>query len=261
MRRRLFFRRGFVCLLACILTLALAAGCGPKKTEKTEKKVQKEQTDQTDPAVEVVSEAETVENAVDGTTTEPTPPPTGEMAETKTDALGNPLNDDGIYYDENGNLVTEEENVNVDEDGNPISDQDMIYSEGGSDGWESVEYGDKEDFAEAVKSGYEEVTELSFEPANTYYMLYANGVYEIQYEGDSDFLTFSKGQTEEQVSRITVAFDQEETVKVNDADVKIRSFQNVVYLALWNKGGYAYSIYSDQGCTRDEMINMISSVR
>lgn len=261
MRRRLFFRRGFPCLLACILTLALAAGCGPKKTEEAEKKVQKEQTDQTDPVGEVVSEAETVENVVDGSTTEPTPPPVGEMAETETDALGNPLNDDGIYYDENGNLVSEEENVVVDEDGNPITDQDMIYSEGGSDGWESVEYGDKEDFAEAVKSGYEEVTELSFEPANTYYMLYANGVYEIQYEGDTDFLTFTKGQTEEQVNRITVAYDREETVKINDADVRIQSFQNVVYLALWSKGDYCYSVYCDQGCTRDEMVRMVSSVQ
>lgn len=261
MRRRMKFRRGFVCLLACILTLALAAGCGSKKTEETKKQSQEEQTDQTDPAGEEVPETEIVENVVDGGTTEQVPSPTGEMAETETDALGNPLNDNGIYYDENGNLVPEEENVVIDEDGNPITDQDMVYSEGGSDGWESVEYGDKEDFAEAVRSGYEEVTELSFEPANTYYMLYANGVYEIQYEGDTDFLTFSKGQSEEQVNRITVAYDQEETVKINDADVKIQSFQNVVYLALWSRGEYCYSIYCDQGCTKDEMVKMVSSVK
>ena len=209
----------------------------------------------------MISEGETGENPAEDMTEMPAPPAEGEMSETEVDALGNPINDDGYYYDEDGNLVSDEDMMNVDEDGNPISEEDMFYSEGGDDGWESVEYGDKEAFAEAVKTGYEEVTELPFEPTGTLYYLYANGVYETQYESNTDFLTFCKGSTEDQVSRITVEYDHENTVSINDADVRIQSNKNVVYIALWNKGDYWYSIYCDRGCTEDEMVKMVSSVK
>ena len=253
MKKGINWKKVLACVLVCVLTMALAAGCSPKKTEKPKKPEQNEE--------EVISEGETGENPAEDITEMPTPPAEGEMSETEVDALGNPINDDGYYYDEDGNLVSEEDMMNVDEDGNPISEEDMLYSEGGDDGWDSVEYGDKEAFAEAVKTGYEEVTELSFKPTGTVYYLYANGVYETQYESNTDFLTFCKGFTEDQVNRITVEYDHENTVSINDTDVRIQSYENVVYIALWNKGDYWYSIYCDQGCTEDEMVKMVSSVK
>ena len=63
------------------------------------------------------------------------------------------------------------------------------------------------------------------------------------------------------MNRITVEYDHENTVSINDADVRIQSYENVVYIALWNKGDYWYSIYCDQGCTEDEMVKMVSSVK
>ena len=173
MKKGINWKKVLACVLVCVLTMALAAGCSPKKTEKPKKPEQNEE--------EVISEGETGENPAEDMTEMPAPPAEGEMSETEVDALGNPINDDGYYYDEDGNLVSEEDMMNVDEDGNPISEEDMLYSEGGDDGWDSVEYGDKEAFAEAVKTGYEEVTELPFEPTGTLYYLYANGVYETQY--------------------------------------------------------------------------------
>lgn len=251
MRKRMYWKKVLACILVCLLTMALAAGCGPKKAEDTEK----------EPVKQEETEEETEEEVIEGGTEDLTPPEVGEMSESEVDALGNPINDDGFYYDEDGNLVSEEDMINYDEDGNPISEEDMFYAEDGDSGWESVEYGDKEAFAEAVQSGYEEVTELPFEPTGTLYYLYANGVYETQYESNTDFLTFCKGKTEDQVNRITVAFDNENTVSINDADVRIQSYENVVYIALWNKGDYWYSIYCDQGCSEDEMVKMVSSVK
>ncbi len=258
MKRKMYLKKGLAFVLALVLMMAFASGCGKKKTEGTEDKKQEEQAGQAVTSEAVDTEADA---AVTAQGAEQDPPATGSMAETETDALGNPINDDGVYYDEDGNLVTEEDMMNVDEDGNPITEEDQMYSESGGDGWESVEYGEKEDFKANVKSGYEEVTEPCFTPTGTLYLLYANGVYEIQYESDTDLITFAKGKTEDQVNRVTVAYDKEETVKINDVDVRIQSYENVVYLALWSKGDYVYSIYCDQGCTKDEMVKMVSSVK
>ncbi|MBE6007202.1 MAG: DUF4367 domain-containing protein [Sarcina sp.] len=252
MKRKIALNRLTAGLVVCVLTAALAAGCGSGKKEG-----QAEKADQAGAADTVTAEADAGKEA--GQTREP--PATGEMADSQTDALGNPVNDDGVYYDEDGNIVPPEEMVQVDEDGNPISEEDMMDSEGDGDDWSSVEYSDRESFEADIKTGYEEVTRLPFEASNTFYMLYANGVYEIQYENDTSFLTFTKGRTEDEVNRITVAFDKEETVDIKGAAVKILSYENDTFLATWSRGDYYYSIYLDSGCTRDQMIDMVDSVK
>ena len=256
MKRKVLMKRLAACVIVCVLTVGAAAGCGSKK--------QKEPDDVQPVGEEVIEEdgekadAEEIEAVTGGSQAEPAP--VGEMAPSETDALGNPINDDGVYYDEDGNIVPPEEMVEIDEDGNPIPAEDLMGEDDGGE-WSSVEYGDKELFAEDIKIGYEEVTKLPFEPVNTYYYLFANGVYEIQYEGDVSYLVFCKGKTEEEVSRYTFGSERVETVKVGDLEAEISSEGDGDFLAIWSRDGYFYSIYADPACSRKEMTEIIASVK
>lgn len=256
MRRKTMMKRLAVCVIVCALTFGTVYGCGPKKAEEP---------DDVQPVGEEVIEedgekadAEEVKAVTGGTEAEA--PPVGEMADTETDALGNPLNDDGVYYDEDGNIVPPEEMVELDEDGNPIPAEDLMGEDNGGE-WSSVEYGDKDLFAADIKIGFEELKKLPFEPVNTYYYLFANGVYEIQYEGDVSYLAFCKGRTEEEVARYTFGAVDVETVKVGDLEAEISSEGNEDFLAVWSRDGYFYSVYLDPGCSREEMTEIIASVK
>ena len=155
----------------------------------------------------------------------------------------------------------------VDEDGNPLSPEDIAAMDGDvSDGMPSPmeEFDSAQDLAGATNLPIEEITELPFEPSRTLYLVYDNGMYEIQYEEESgNQVSFRKGEGTGDVSGLTGLgfYDGEESVRAGDLDLTVYSVEDQVLLATWTDGTYAYSIAVDAGTTAEGMAKMAESVR
>ena len=155
----------------------------------------------------------------------------------------------------------------VDEDGNPLSPEDIAGMDGeDGDGMPSPmeEFDSAQELAGATPLPIEEITELPFEPFQTLYLVYDNGMYEIQYEEESgNQVSFRKGDGTEDVSGLTGLglYDGEESVRAGDLDLKIYTFEDLVFLATWTDGTYAYSITVDSGTTAEEIARMAESVK
>ncbi|HAL59296.1 MAG TPA: hypothetical protein DCP64_07745, partial [Sarcina sp.] len=107
------------------------------------------------------------------------------------------------------------------------------------------EFDSAQDLAGATNLPIEEITELPFEPSRTLYLVYDNGMYEIQYEEESgNQVSFRKGEGTGDVSGLTGLgfYDSEESVRAGDLDLTVYSFEDQVFLATWTDGTYAYSI-------------------
>lgn len=155
----------------------------------------------------------------------------------------------------------------VDEDGNPLSPEDIAAMDGDvGDGMPSPmeEFDSAQELAGATALPIEEITELPFEPSRTLYLVYDNGMYEIQYEEESgNQVSFRKGEGTGDVSGLTGLgfYDGEEPVRAGDLDLTVYSVEDQVLLATWTDGTYAYSIAVDAGTTAEGMAKMAESVR
>ena len=150
----------------------------------------------------------------------------------------------------------------------PVQAQKDIAAMDGdvSDGMPSPmeEFDSAQDLAGATNLPIEEITELPFEPFRTLYLVYDNGMYEIQYEEESgNQVSFRKGEGTGDVSGLTGLgfYDSEESVRAGDLDLTVYSFEDQVFLATWTDGTYAYSITVDAGTTAEGMAKMAGSVK
>ena len=143
------------------------------------------------------------------------------------------------------------EGVEVDEDGNPLSEEDLANMDGESSGdVESIgmpspfiEYTDYDVFVGDVEIGAEELTKLPFEVEYTNYLLYNDGMYEIQYEDEEGRqVSFRKGKGTEDISGVYLDFEKKDIVSVDGQEVRLSSAEGECLLAVWTDGTFAYSI-------------------
>ncbi|MDO5131973.1 MAG: DUF4367 domain-containing protein [Eubacteriales bacterium] len=220
-------------LLLCLLVAVCAAGCGKGAKGQGESSARNEQNEE-----ERLTETKIALEDESGTAEDPEEDPA--------------------------------EGVETDEDGNPISEEDMANIEGedfenlGIDGLPSpyVEYTDFDVFIGDVEIGAEELTNLPFKAKYFNYLLYNDGMYEIQYEDeDGRQVSFRKGKGTEDISGVYLDFEKKDIVSVNGREVRLSTADGKCLLAVWTDGTYAYSIFADPGCTKEQMIEMVSSVQ
>lgn len=227
MKNRVLVKMSAVLLLFAILA-AGAAGCGKKEKEKDAETKQQEEAA---PAEDIKEEMEEGFSEGDG------------------DAFTEGEEED-LLVDEDGNPLSEEDIAGM--DGEPVDDMPVLMEE-----FESVE-----ELREATSIPIEEVTALPFTPVNTLYLVYDNGMYEIQYQDASgDQVSLRKSEDAEDTSVIPGLYEAQETLQAAGRDVVIYSVEGAFYLAAWTDGTYGYSLMIDSGTSPEGMAVMVESVR
>lgn len=257
--RKAAWQKGLVWLLLCALMAAGTAGCGNTKKPEAPKEEAEAETEVeavTDESAEdAEKETEELQYAGEAETAEG-----GEEAEPGPREAEGYVSEEFEYMDENGNPLTEED----------IASMDGDLSEGTKTGVDGMgtpftEYKDLMSFIPNVKIGVETLEVLPFIPVEERYLLYNDGMYEIQYEDeDGKQVSFRKGELQEgmeDISGVYLEFENTTMERIADVDVALSGNKGECSLATWNAGGYAYSIFAEPGCSTDDMTAMINALR
>lgn len=89
----------------------------------------------------------------------------------------------------------------------------------------------------------------------------AESIFDITFRNDSEQICIRKAAGTEDISGDYNVYDKTETVSVGELEVTEKGNGGSVNLALWNDGGYTYSLYISAGASADEMAKLISEIR
>ena len=95
----------------------------------------------------------------------------------------------------------------------------------------------------------------------TQYFTYDDTLAEIRYTGDDQEVYFRKSQgDDEDNSGVYNTYSQETTINVREAEVTCKGDSDAYELAIWQQGGYSYSISLQIGISLEELQAMIETV-
>ena len=94
----------------------------------------------------------------------------------------------------------------------------------------------------------EDLQQLPFSVQETYYAYLGDGLAEIRYYGTGEErLDLRKSPGAEDNSGVYLEFDQIQETTVNDTTVTLKGDEDRIYLILWQKEDFSYSIYDEEG--------------
>lgn len=89
----------------------------------------------------------------------------------------------------------------------------------------------------------------------------AESIFDITFRNDSEQVCIRKAAGTEDISSDYNVYDKTETVSVGELEVTEKGNGDSVNLALWNDGGYTYSLYISAGASADEAAKLISEIK
>ncbi len=93
-------------------------------------------------------------------------------------------------------------------------------------------------------------------------MVYSGTMIEVNYtEGDELLYSVRKEKEIDDISGDYNTYSLEETVAVDGSDVTIKGDQDLFYLAIWNCDGYSYSLTSDKGMSKVDIVSIVEKIR
>ena len=103
------------------------------------------------------------------------------------------------------------------------------------------------------------LSSLPFEVQQTTYTALGNELAQVRYFGadESDVLTYRKSPGEEDNSGDYTQYSETDVLEADGLQINVKGNDGLIYLSCWNDGGYAYSISSGAGLTRDEVIGLV----
>ena len=124
----------------------------------------------------------------------------------------------------------------------------------GSASWGIQECSSAEALSEAAGFPIEELEQLPFEVQETYYNYLGDGLAEIRYSGaNEERLDYRKSVGAEDNSGVYLDFDRVQEEKVSGVKVTLNGDETYVYLILWQKDGFSYSIYEEEGIPTEDV--------
>ena len=119
--------------------------------------------------------------------------------------------------------------------------------------WGLQECSSAETLSEAAGFAIEDLEQIPFDAQETYYMYLGDGLAEIRYYGAAEeSLDYRKSMGEEDNSGVYLEFDRVQEEEVNGIQVTLKGDADRVYLILWQKDGFSYSIYDEEGIPTEE---------
>ena len=86
-------------------------------------------------------------------------------------------------------------------------------------------------------------------------------IIEVRYENQTgDQVCIRKAPGRDDISGVYTDYSEERTVSAGEAEVTLKGNDGTVFLATWCAGGYTFSIYTDGGCTVDDMTALAAQV-
>lgn len=133
--------------------------------------------------------------------------------------------------------------------GNEMNTEELVS---GSQ-WGLQECSSAEALSKAAGFPVEDLEKIPFTAQETNYIYLGDGLAEIRYYGATEErLDYRKSVGEEDNSGVYMEFDQVQEEDINDVTVTIKGDADRVYLILWQKDGFSYSIYEEEGIPAED---------
>ena len=128
----------------------------------------------------------------------------------------------------------------------------------GSASWGIQECSSAEALSEAAGFPVEELEQIPFTAQETNYIYLGDGLAEIRYYGAAEErLDYRKSVGEEDNSGVYMEFDQVQEEEVNGIQATLKGNSDRVYLILWQKDGFSYSIYTEEGIPAEDAVQWL----
>lgn len=134
--------------------------------------------------------------------------------------------------------------------GNEMNTEELVS---GSQ-WGLQECSSAEALSEAAGFPVEGLEQLPFTVKETDYLYLGDGLAEIRYYGSGEErLDYRKSVGMEDNSGVYLEFDRVQEEDVNDIQVTLKGDADRVYMILWQKDGFSYSICEEEGIPTEEV--------
>ena len=121
----------------------------------------------------------------------------------------------------------------------------------------AVEYQSAKELSKASGVKIKDLQNLPFEPTETVYLDYQNGLAEICYSDETQSLYYRVSKGSGDNSGDFNEYDQAETRKTGGVTLTLKGSGGLIYCALYEKGGRSYSVVSTAGLTWAQLEQMI----
>ena len=116
---------------------------------------------------------------------------------------------------------------------------------------------DVQALSDAIGFSVQELGIIPYDVEQTEYLEYGEDIAEINYIGKDQTICYRKGNGTEDVSGIYETYSDTKVITVGTQNVTVCGEGDVIYLATWTDGTYAYSIYTEQGVTQEQLEDMV----
>lgn len=124
----------------------------------------------------------------------------------------------------------------------------------GSASWGIQECSSAEALSEAAGFPVEDLEQLPFTVQETNYIYLGDGMAEIRYYGaEEERLDYRKSVGTEDNSGVYLDFDRVQEEDVSGVKVTLKGDDERVYLILWQKNDFSYSIYDEEGISTEDV--------
>ncbi len=84
---------------------------------------------------------------------------------------------------------------------------------------------------------------------------------QVVYEKGESQITLRKMAGTEDISGVYIDYAKKEQVTIGGHQTELRGDGTLVYVAVWNNGGYTYAVYADAGVTAAQMTALVQSIQ
>ncbi len=116
---------------------------------------------------------------------------------------------------------------------------------------------DVQELSDVLGFPVQELENIPYHIDQTEYLAYGEDIAEINYIGKDQTICYRKGNGTEDVSGIYEIYTDTKVITVRTQNVTVRGEGDIIYLATWTDGTYAYSIYTEQGVTQKQLEDML----
>ena len=126
--------------------------------------------------------------------------------------------------------------------------------------WGLQECSSAEALSEAAGFSIENLEQLPFTVQETNYIYLGDGLAEIRYSGtEEERLDYRKSAGEEDNSGVYLEFDSVQEAEVSGTKVTLKGDETYVYLILWQKDGFSYSVYTEEGIPTEDVAGWLDA--
>ncbi|MGN0634776.1 MAG: hypothetical protein ACI4I5_00995 [Acutalibacteraceae bacterium] len=133
----------------------------------------------------------------------------------------------------------------------------QIEIKGVETAWGTVEYQNADALSKASGIPIEDLPDIPFAAAQTTYQDYRNNLVEIRYADMEQSLSYRVSEGSMDNSGVYTQYSRVQTVSVGGVPVTLKGDGTCIALALFEKDGYSYSLFSDAGMSEQVFLQLL----